>query len=149
MSDDGWPRALERGVAATALDPHEGSGDRVAFAVVDGGGIVAAIDGLGHGPAAAAAALDAEVALRANAAAGPAEILRRCHDALRESRGAVMTVVRFDLESETLVWAGIGNVEARIVRADAGRRCESAMLLGGVLGSKLPAVRGSAVARRR
>jgi hypothetical protein len=145
VSDDDWPRALERGVAATALHPLEQSGDRAAFAVVDGGGLLAAIDGLGHGPAAAAAAHEAETALQANAAAEPAEILRRCHEALRETRGAVMTVVRFDLESETLAWAGIGNVEARIVRADAGRRCESAMLLGGVLGLTLPVVRGSAV----
>jgi negative regulator of sigma-B (phosphoserine phosphatase) len=143
--DDGWPAALERGVAGTAITGEERSGDLAVFAAYDGGALVAVIDGLGHGgPAADASAIAAEVIHR-NRSAPPAELLRRCHDALNKTRGVVMTLAWFDLELLELSWAGVGNVEARLVRGRApyGAPHDSALVLGGVVGYNLPSIRTS------
>jgi len=73
---DGWPEALERGVAGAAMSGEERSGDLAVFAGYDGGALVAVIDGLGHGdPAADAAAIAADV-IRRNRHMPPGEIGR-------------------------------------------------------------------------
>ncbi len=51
-----WPAALERGEAGAPLAGEDRSGDLAVFAPYEGGALVAAIDGLGHGAAAADAA---------------------------------------------------------------------------------------------
>ena len=73
----------------------------------------------------------------------PQELLELCHEELRRTRGAVMTLAWFDLEARTMVWTGVGNVEARFVRAgDSGdARHASPVVLGGVVGFNLPQVR--------
>ena len=140
---EGWPATLERGVAGTAITGETRSGDLAVFAGYEGGALVAVIDGLGHGdPAADASAIAADV-IRRNRSAQPAELLRRCHEALNRTRGVVMTLAWFDLEVRELSWAGVGNVEARLVRGAAqyGARHDSALVLGGVVGYNLPAIR--------
>lgn len=142
---EGWPETLERGVAGTAMIGEERSGDLAVFAGYEGGALAAVIDGLGHGgPAADASAIAADV-IRRNRSAPPADLLRRCHEALNKTRGVVMTLAWFDLELLELSWAGVGNVEARLVRGAAGygARHDSALVLGGVVGYNLPSVRTS------
>ena len=70
-------------------------------------------------------------------------LVERCHEALRKTRGAVMTLAWFDLAEQEIWWLGVGNVEARLVRGAGvfGDRHDSALVLGGVIGYKLPAVR--------
>ena len=55
----------------------------------------------------------------------------------------MLTAAWFDLEAMELSWAGVGNVEARLVRGAAvyGDRHDSALVLGGVVGYNLPPVR--------
>ena len=100
---------------------------------------MAVIDGLGHGDPAADAAETAAAVLRAHAASPPQQLLERCHEELRQTRGAVMTLAWFDLEARTLAWTGVGNVEARFMRAGDGAdaRYDSAVVLGGVVGYNL------------
>jgi negative regulator of sigma-B (phosphoserine phosphatase) len=138
-----WPAALERGEAGQPLDGEDRSGDLAVFAAYDGGALVAVIDGLGHGAAAADASEAAAEQLRANAGEPPATLLRRCHEALRSTRGVVATVAWFELPGGALTWTGIGNVEGRLVRAARARgdTLDSPTLFGGVLGWSLPAVR--------
>jgi len=76
-----------------------------------------------------------------NAEAPPRELLELCHDALLDSRGAVMTVAWFDLERLALSWTGVGNVDARLVRAGPAPREDVALVFGGVLGYRLPQIR--------
>jgi negative regulator of sigma-B (phosphoserine phosphatase) len=143
--EQGWPETLERGVAGTAMTGEERSGDLAVFAGYDGGALAAVIDGLGHGdPAADASAIAAETIQRYRSAS-PAELLQRCHDALNKTRGVVMTLAWFDLERLELSWAGVGNVEARLVRGAGGygARHDSALVLGGVVGYNLPSIRTS------
>jgi phosphoserine phosphatase RsbX len=147
MSNE-WPLVLERGMAGLAHEGEGRSGDLAVFAPSERGGLVAVIDGLGHGDAAAdASELAAEILIE-HTDFPPQQLLELCHDKLRSTRGAVMTLAWFDLEARTMAWTGVGNVEARFVRAGAGfgARHDSPVVLGGVVGFNLPQVRMSTVA---
>jgi negative regulator of sigma-B (phosphoserine phosphatase) len=138
-----WPVELERGVAAAALQGEARSGDRAVFVAWEGGAMVAAIDGLGHGGDAADAADEAARVVTAHARQAPEALLERCHEALVRTRGVVMTLAWFDLAAPSLTWTGVGNVEGRLMRATAapGVAPESALIKGGVIGYSLPNVR--------
>jgi negative regulator of sigma-B (phosphoserine phosphatase) len=142
-----WPEELERGCALTHHEGEERSGDQAVFVPYEGGALVAVIDGLGHGDAAAEAADAAAQVLREHAEEAPQALLERCHETLRKTRGAVMTLAWFDLRAGTLTWTGVGNVEARIVRADGGRQ-DGPVVLGGVVGFQIPQVRMATVRLR-
>ena len=136
-----WPLVLERGVAVLVYEGEHRSGDVAVFAPSQAGGLVAVIDGLGHGDPAADAAEAAADLLRANADESPQQLLERCHTELRNTRGAVITLAWFDLGRHTMAWTGVGNVEARFVRARGDGRHPSPVVLGGVVGYNLPQVR--------
>jgi phosphoserine phosphatase RsbX len=151
LPPDGWPEELQLGGAGIAMEGEERSGDLAVFAPYERGGLAAVIDGLGHGDEAADASAIAERVIREHASAEPQELLERCHEALRRSRGVVLTAAWFDLEDLEISWAGVGNVEARLVRGAAvyGDRHDSALVLGGVVGYNLPAIRPSSFDLRR
>ena len=138
-----WPAALERGEAGAPLAGESRTGDLAVFAPYEGGALVAVIDGLGHGGAAADASEAAAAVLSERPDDPPDLLLNCCHDALRSTRGVVATLAWFDLASGGLSWTGIGNVEGRLVRADRkrGDSDDSPTLFGGVLGWSLPTVR--------
>jgi phosphoserine phosphatase RsbX len=136
-----WPETLDRGAAGAPMEGESRSGDVAVFAPTRAGGLVCLIDGLGHGPEAADAAERCAEVVRANADAPAAELMDLCHAALLESRGVVMTAAWFDLERSTLSWAGVGNVDARLVRAGPEIREEVALVFGGVIGYRMPKVR--------
>ena len=136
---DGWPPALERGVAGLTHQGEGRSGDVAVFAPCRRGGLLAVIDGLGHGDLAADAAEAAAEVVRTHVEDAPHALLEACHTALRATRGAVMTLAWFDVAGRSLEWTGVGNVEARLVRA--GARPGSPVVLGGVLGMNLPNAR--------
>ena len=138
-----WPARLELGVAGRALPGEARSGDRAVLVTYDGGALVAAIDGLGHGGEAADAAAAAAAVMAARPDAEPTQLIEACHRALARTRGAVMTIAWFDLVGESMSWTGVGNVEGRLVRADRqhGDSDDSPTLFGGVLGWSLPTVR--------
>ena len=139
LSDD-WPRALEVVCAGVPIAGEQRSGDLAVFAPYEGGALVAVVDGLGHGDEAADAAEAAGQILRAHADWEPQALLQRCHRALRGTRGAVMTFAWFDLALERIRWAGVGNVEARLVRGTdlRGARHAGPVVLGGVVGFQIP-----------
>jgi negative regulator of sigma-B (phosphoserine phosphatase) len=139
LSED-WPAALEVGLAGTPIEGERRSGDLAVFAAYDGGALVAVIDGLGHGIFAADAAERAAEVLREHPSEPAQALVERCHAALRRTRGAVMTLAWFDLVAERMEWTGVGNVEARLLRAavGVGAREASPVVLGGVIGFQLP-----------
>jgi negative regulator of sigma-B (phosphoserine phosphatase) len=138
---DAWPDALDRGTAGAPMEGESRSGDVAVFAGTAAGGLACLIDGLGHGPDAADAAERCAEVVRANADEPAADLLERCHEALLDSRGVVMTAAWFDLQRKLLSWAGVGNVEARLVRAGPDPREEVALVFGGVIGYRMPKVR--------
>ena len=148
MPED-WPAALDRGIAGVAHEGEERSGDLAVFVPTAVGGLACVIDGLGHGPEAAdAAELCADV-VRTHAEAGARELMAACHEALLTSRGVVMTAAWFDLERSELRWAGVGNVDARLVRSGPEQREDVALVFGGVLGYRMPQVRAATMRLER
>jgi len=138
---ENWPAALDRGVAGAPFEGEARSGDVAVFVPTAGGALVGLIDGLGHGPEAADAAEACGEIVRTHAEVGAQELLQACHEALVDTRGVVMTAAWFDLEDETVSWAGVGNVDARLVRSGPELREEVALVFGGVLGYRMPRVR--------
>ena len=104
----------------------------------DGRARVAVVDGLGHGPAAEAAARIATDALAGEPALDPAAAVRHCHGALRGSRGAAIGVTTIDPAAGRVIFAGVGNVEARLWCMDRVTRLSPAR---GIVGSVLPSIR--------
>jgi negative regulator of sigma-B (phosphoserine phosphatase) len=143
-----WPSVLDLGIAERAIAGERRSGDRAVLVRYEGGALAAAIDGLGHGGDAADAAAAAADVLSAHPDDDPAHLIEACHQALTRTRGAVMTLAWFDLESGRLSWTGVGNVEGRLVHAGAGRGAptEGALTKGGVVGYNLPSIRVTSTA---
>jgi len=131
---------VEFGVAARKLAGQSECGDLHVVRDVPGGQFVAAIDGLGHGEEAAIAARMAADILIAASGAGPVELFRYCHETLRGTRGAVMSLVWFDGSDHTMTWLGVGNVEGRLLPSHSpeGAPGKSLMLRAGILGHNLP-----------
>ncbi len=136
-----WPQSLDRGMAGAPFEGESRSGDLAVFVPTRAGGLACLIDGLGHGPEAADAAEACGEIVRTHADWDAQELLQACHEALIDTRGVVMTAAWFDLVRETLVWAGVGNVDARLVRSGPELREEVALVFGGVLGYRMPRVR--------
>jgi negative regulator of sigma-B (phosphoserine phosphatase) len=146
---EAWPTALDRGIAGVAHAGETRSGDLAVFVPTAAGGLACVIDGLGHGPEAADAAETCAQVVRAHAEAPAQELLQACHEALLQTRGVVMTAAWFDLERAQLSWAGVGNVDARLVHSGPELREEVALVFGGVLGYRMPSVRPATMALER
>src|SRR5216117_370596 len=132
---------FEWGVASRAFPGEKESGDLHLVKALPGGVLLAAVDGLGHGPEAAAATT--AVAMLQNHADEPLPALvTRCHDAMKEARGVVMTVARLGGDGQ-LTWLGVGNVEVLLFRADrqAVPSIERLLLDRSLLGFQLPSLR--------
>jgi serine phosphatase RsbU (regulator of sigma subunit) len=131
---------------ATAGRPRPGecvSGDQSIAVGIDGqAALFGVLDGLGHGPAAANAAIAATEALR-NASGERVEVLvQLCHRVLEGTRGAAMTLARVDFETGQLYWTGVGNVTANLVaKAATGIKVRSsARLAAGIVGYRIPEI---------
>ncbi len=136
---------LEWAVAGVPLHAETVSGDLHVVAPFDGGVLIGAIDGLGHGPEAAEAARAAVAVLEAHPAESLLRLVERCHDALRKTRGAVITLASFHGRNDEMTWMGVGNVEGMLVRADPTKAIEAAPLRGGIVGLRLPVTREDSV----
>jgi negative regulator of sigma-B (phosphoserine phosphatase) len=131
---------IEWDIAQLTLEGQEKSGDRYFVKPLAHSVLVAVLDGLGHGDEAAAAAQVAVDTLEANSQHSVISLLRRCHEALRKTRGVVMSVALLNGLEGTITWAGVGNVEGVLMRANLAKkpRRESLLLRAGVLGGQLP-----------
>jgi phosphoserine phosphatase RsbX len=134
-------------VGQLTLKGQDRSGDGCLVKLVDGFVVVAVIDGLGHGEEAAAAAKIAAEIVETNAGDDLVALFKRTHEALRQSRGAVMSVALINSMKATMTWLGVGNVAGFLARANPDRnpRKESLLVRPGVLGGQLPMLDASTV----
>jgi phosphoserine phosphatase RsbX len=142
---------LEWAWAGRALDEgQEGgeSGDLHLVAPFAGGTLVAVIDGLGHGPEAAKAAAAAAEILAANAGSPVVQLVEMCHERLRKTRGAVMSLASFCANDSSVTWIGVGNVEGLLVRESESEmpHLRGIVLRAGVVGYRLPPLRPATIA---
>jgi negative regulator of sigma-B (phosphoserine phosphatase) len=103
------------------------------------GVIVAAADGLGHGPEAAKAASAFLDCVRACRDQPLPALFATAQDALRKTRGAVAVVARFDEHDERVEIAGVGNITPLI--ASFGREARLVVVPVGFVGGTLRTVR--------
>lgn len=134
---------IEWGMAERHKPGETAMGDRGVVLGTPTGAIVAVVDGLGHGPKAAEAANVAVEVLQRFHDKPVTDILARCHDALRGTRGVVMSIAAFDSSRHRMTWAGVGNVEGVIAPeyAKPGSRPTALISRPGILGYRLPKLR--------
>jgi serine phosphatase RsbU (regulator of sigma subunit) len=132
------PASITIAVASRPHPTETVNGDTWAIDWHDGACRIAVVDGLGHGPQAAAAALAAREALAAHPDLLPAAALMLLHTALRGTRGAAISIAHVDPASGSLTYAGVGNVEARLWQDGKAQRL---LAYRGIVGSVLPTVR--------
>jgi phosphoserine phosphatase RsbX len=135
-------RIIDWSAAILAVEGETISGDMYLIQPFPNGVLIAAVDGLGHGPEAAAAAQVAVSTLERNADQSIVSLLRNCHEALKTTRGVVMSLASFNKTKATMAWLGVGNVEGRLIRANprSGQTEDSLLLRGGIVGHNLPSL---------
>lgn len=133
------------GTAAAPIPGESVCGDACLVRREAGGVLLAVADGLGHGEHAAKASAAAMETLRATDEVDVIELLARTHAALKDTRGVALSLAWVDGPGASLTWAGVGNVEAVLVRAAFGVEPPREWLShrGGVVGYQLPHVRAS------
>jgi serine phosphatase RsbU (regulator of sigma subunit) len=140
---------VDWGVATYTVPGQTLSGDRHVVCPYPNGVLIAAVDGVGHGQEAAAAAEQAATILteRIQESDSVIALFKECHAQLSETRGVVMSLAMINAQDGAMTWMGVGNVECMVVRASssAGPRIEPLLLRGGVVGSQLPSLYASIV----
>jgi hypothetical protein len=137
---------IEWGVAHAALAGEPECGDSHVVKSFPGGALVAVLDGIGHGAEACRAAETAAVILAERPNESIVSLVKRCHEALRGTRGVVMSVASFNFSQRMMAWCGVGNVEGLLVRSEPlTPPRESLLLRAGVLGHQLPPLHSAIV----
>lgn len=136
---------LEWSVTSRALPGQTVSGDHYLVAPSRDGFLIGVVDGLGHGDQATLAAHRAVDVLAGHSNESVIGLIQLCHRALRDTRGAAMTVLALNGHDGTATTLGIGNVEMMWVPANTGgpTKRQSALLRNGVVGYQLPALQVS------
>lgn len=131
---------IEWGVAKQPRSSQQESGDLHVIQALADGFLVGVIDGLGHGPEAAAASRLCGAQLAEHAGAPLTEIVTRCHRRLYGTRGATLTLAAFNSKKSTWSWLGVGNVVGVLVRAGRSSRPDREFLVlrNGLVGARLP-----------
>jgi anti-sigma regulatory factor (Ser/Thr protein kinase) len=112
-------RARRRGLAIEGLSVpapgEETCGDAWDEESRPDGAAILVVDGLGHGPLAAAASAAAVEAFRAARGQTPARRLEAIHEAMRATRGGAAAIADVDLRTRQVRFAGVGNIGAVVV----------------------------------
>lgn len=136
---------VEWSAVVRPLPGETSCGDQYVVAPSRHGVLLAVIDGLGHGAAATVAAQRAAEVLSQHPDDSVIALIENCHRALRDTRGAAITVLSLNTRDGTAAGLGVGNVEMVLVRGDRAARParEPALLRNGVVGYRLPALHAS------
>ncbi|HEX3959704.1 MAG TPA: ATP-binding SpoIIE family protein phosphatase [Trebonia sp.] len=108
------------------------------FGVTETDGTVTGVlcDGLGHGPLAAIAAMEAITAILADPVMEPAALVERAHRRMNHTRGGAVGVVQ--IAGPVVLFAGLGNIAA-VILADDTRK--SMLSVPGIAGHQARTIR--------
>jgi anti-sigma regulatory factor (Ser/Thr protein kinase) len=93
-------------------------------------------DGLGHGPLAASAAMEAVAAVLEDPAGEPAALVERAHRRITHTRGGALAVVQ--VTGQAVRFAGLGNIAA-VILADGAR--QGMLSVPGIAGHQARSIR--------
>jgi anti-sigma regulatory factor (Ser/Thr protein kinase) len=99
---------------------------------------VIVVDGLGHGPAAAAVAAIATTTFLRVASGQPETTLTTLDAAMRGTRGAALSVAVIDQVARTTRFSGVGNVDGRVLSTEP---MQHLVPQNGIVGHTMPSVR--------
>jgi len=114
-------RDLRMGITQHSLHNDPACGDVWEVAVKGRQVSILMIDGLGHGPEAQEAGMAGARAFIRNPFADPGALLEDLHFDMRGSRGGAAALARFDGNTGTLRFTGIGNIGATLIGDDKPR----------------------------
>jgi anti-sigma regulatory factor (Ser/Thr protein kinase) len=135
------PPGYEFGARSTPKAGQEVCGDAWSVHRVHGKLGVALLDGLGHGPLASEASARAVgIFQNFNGDDTPSDVLRRAHEGLKSTRGAVMAVALFDPSTASVAFAGVGNIVGIVV---SGEVTQHLLSTDGTVGYNMRLVRES------
>lgn len=136
---------IEYGVATRSMEGESVCGDVHVVKPFEPGLLIAVIDGAGHGIEAMHAATTAANVLEHNASEPLIPLLERCHRALLNTRGAVMTMISVRPAENSMTWLGVGSVNGCLLRTNTQGKLhsETILLRGGIVGYQLPPVKMS------
>jgi anti-sigma regulatory factor (Ser/Thr protein kinase) len=129
------PEEYEIGVVMVPKPGEEACGDGWALRQADGQCALLAVDGLGHGPEAHQAALEASEVFLQEITFVPSRCLTAVHGAIAKTRGAVGAVAVLDSRQSRCQFCGIGNISGRIFSTEGVRGLLS---YNGILGNNAP-----------
>lgn len=149
MHEDGRTASVDWGAAGAPVASEAFSGDLHFVGDLPNGSLLAVMDGLGHGPSAAAAAKRARDAIEEHAGSDLVHVMRKAHEALKGTRGVALTLAFVDASVSHLSWVGVGNVTGMLLPLSHASYRSALGNRGGVVGYKLPtlALRTLAIAQ--
>lgn len=138
---------LDWGIATRAIEGQAESGDAHFVHSTASGALVAVVDGLGHGAAAASASRLALSIVAKGVGQSVVSLMQACHEGLKGSRGVVMSLASFNAQDNTMTWIGVGNIEGRLLHLDpeTGQSRDAMVQRAGVLGHQLPGLRATVI----
>ena len=101
---------MEFGIVHLPKHGRDISGDAYLIKEEEEATLVCLVDGLGSGEAAAEAAQAAIRCVEVSNTSSLSDIMTRCHQALRGTRGAVMALLRVSFAESTITFLGVGNI---------------------------------------
>jgi serine/threonine protein phosphatase PrpC len=136
---------IDWAVAGSPVPGQAESGDCYVVKAFPAGVLAAVVDGVGHGTEAAAAArLTVEVLESYADDESLTAVIEVCHERLRGTRGAVISLAWFNSSLASMTWLGVGNIEGLLVRSPSvngtyhAKIQETLLLRAGVVGHNLP-----------
>lgn len=111
-----------QGCVSVPKTGEEVCGDSCMVADPPAGRTLLVADGLGHGPLAATAAMEAVRLFTRHQHLPVAQILEFMHAGLRPTRGAAIAIARFEANRNNVVYGGIGNIAGSVVAPSETRR---------------------------
>jgi phosphoserine phosphatase RsbX len=142
-------KGLEWAVASRLVSGESDCGDKAVVIPLQTRSLIAVVDGVGHGSAAAHAAELAIDRLREDPTASLSALIRRCHDALQDTRGVAMGLASLGESGGAMTWVGVGSVQGRLVPHNNVEVGASMMLRPGIAGDRLPALHPATLNIRR
>ncbi|HTT06229.1 MAG TPA: ATP-binding SpoIIE family protein phosphatase [Steroidobacteraceae bacterium] len=133
-ADAGLAGHLELGAVCVAMPGEIECGDSWHVASDGQACAMLVVDGLGHGPFAANAARAAGSCFAAEPFRSPVDAIHHMHRAMSGTRGAAAACALLPSSSQTLEYAGIGNIAGHLV---SPQRSQGMVSHNGTLGSQL------------
>jgi anti-sigma regulatory factor (Ser/Thr protein kinase) len=126
---------IEAGIIMVAKEGETECGDNYHFFIRGNQLKFAISDGLGHGKNAAIAAKESLLHFTRNIMLPPNEQIKRIHEGIKKTRGAVMNITHIDLTNKQVIYCGVGNIASRVHSAAKYKSCIS---YNGIVGHSIP-----------